>query len=197
MAVTRVACPDDSRHIRDERMCLAVISKDVEGELRLEEDEIEECAERDCRTLKTVHVLTLTLTSNRRCEQEQPPPMPDGMLDSRDLTSAFINADGTQRGFHGGHFRWRDAGLLVGGTLSGITNAGTHRPPFDPACQDCYAPGFMEGRFCGLIRRAPQRALIGCNVIGIYKLRLPDPSNTGGGGRIQGVMEGVIVCGCD
>jgi hypothetical protein len=55
----------------------------------------------------------------------------------------------------------------------------------------------MEGRFCGLIRRAPQRALIGCNVIGIYKLRLPDPSNTGGGGRIQGVMEGVIVCGCD
>jgi hypothetical protein len=197
MPITRVACPDDPRYIRDERMCLSVVSKDVEGHLRPAEDgEVEECQQRDCKTLKIVRLLVLDLTSNPRCEQ-QPPSVPDGTLDSRDLTSAFMNADGRQRGFHGGHFRWRAPGLLVSGQLSGVTNAGTHRRPFDPACQDCYAPGFMEGRLCGLIRRAPNESLIGCNVIGIYKLRLPDPSDTGGGGVINGVIEGLVVCACD
>jgi hypothetical protein len=109
-----------------------------------------------------------------------------------------VNGDGKQRGFHAGHFRLEQGStVLVTGELSGVTNAGTHRKPFDPACQECYAPGFMEGRFCGVIRRARQKAFVCCNVIGIYKLRLPDPSDTGGGGTVQGVMEGVIVCGCD
>ena len=78
-----------------------------------------------------------------------------------------------------------------------MTNAGTHRKPFDPACQDCNAPGFMEGRFCGVIRRARQKTFVGCAVMGIYKLQLADPGERGGEGPIQGVMEGVIACGCD
>ena len=195
MTCTHVACPDDPRFIRDERMCLSVISKTVKGALRLAaEPEEEVCEERRCKTLKTVHTLTLDVGPNPPCDPEDS-PIPGGRLLSRDLTSAFIDADPAQRGFHAGHFRWTDAGVLVSGTLSGITNAGTHRDPFEPACQECYAPGFLEGRFCGVIRKARDEALIGCNVIGIYKLRLREPSQEGG--PVYGVMEGVIVCGCD
>jgi hypothetical protein len=38
-----IACPDDPRYILDERMCLYPVSKDLTGELRLEETELEEC----------------------------------------------------------------------------------------------------------------------------------------------------------
>ena len=56
-------------------------------------------------------------------------------------------ADGgfDQRGLHGGNFTWLGQRLFATGTLSGITNAGTHRKPvFDPACQECHQPTFME-----------------------------------------------------
>jgi hypothetical protein len=192
---TQVACPDDPRYIRDERMCLFAISKDAKGALRLEDAEVEECEQRKCKTLKTVHLLELKLTAHRPCDAREARTL-SGSLVSRDLTSAFVNGDGKLRGFHGGTFRWQGASLLATGTLSGVTNAGTHRKPFDPACQECNAPGFMEGRFCGVIRRAPDRTLVGCNLIGIYKLRVADPSSKGGEGPLQGVIEGVVVCPC-
>jgi hypothetical protein len=195
MICTHVACPDDPRLIRDERMCLTVLSKDVKGELRLAtRPEEETCDERDCRTLKTVQTLELAVSPHGDCDPENS-PIPNGTLLSRDLTSAFHDADPTDRGFHAAHFRWQDAGLLISGTLSGITNAGTQRDPLDPACQKCRAPGYLEGRFCGRVRKARDERLAGCDVIGIYKLQLRDPAQEGG--VVQGVMEGVIVCGCD
>ena len=67
-------------------------------------------------------------------------------------------------------------GVFATGTLSGITNAGTHRAPFEPSCQPCHAPGFMEGRFCGVIRRSTDDpALLGCQVFGSYKLEFKAP----------------------
>jgi hypothetical protein len=195
MTCTHVACPDDPRLIRDERMCLTVLSKDVKGELRLSGDpKAETCDERDCRTLKTVHTLELDVRPHRDCDPKDS-PIPGGTLLSPDLTTAFVDADPDQRGYHGAHFRWQDTGLLISGTLSGITNAGTQRDPLEPACQKCRAPGYLEGRFCGLVRKARDEGLRGCNVIGIYKLQLLEPSVRGG--PVQGVMEGVIVCGCD
>jgi hypothetical protein len=181
--------------IRDDRMCLTILSKDVEGDLRLSADPRDEtCDERDCRTLKTVHALELVVKPHGDCDPKDS-PIPGGQLLSLDLTTAFVNADPDERGYHGAHFRWQDSGLLISGTLSGITNAGTQHDPLDPACQKCHAPGYLEGRFCGLVRKARDERLRCCNVIGIYKLQLRDLSVRGG--AVQGVMEGVIVCGCD
>jgi hypothetical protein len=190
-----IACPDDPRYILDQRMCLYPVSKDLKGELRLEETELEECEERKCKTLKTVHLLKVTVKAHRPCDGREA-RMLNGTLVSRDLASAFVDGDGRLRGFHGGHFRWLGSNLLATGTLSGVTNAGTHRKPFDPACQECKAPGFLEGRLCGVIQRAPDRAFIGCNVIAIYKLQIVEPSAKGGSGPAQGVIEGAIVCPC-
>ena len=195
MNATQVACPDDPRYIRDERMCLYPVSKDAKGVLRLEKPEIQECEERRCKTLKTVHLLELTVRAHKPCDVTAR-KIPNGTFISHDLTSAFVDGDGALRGFHAGTFDWQGTNLLATGALSGVTNAGTHRKPFDPACQECYAPGFLEGRFCGVIRRAPDRTFVGCNLIGIYKLRVADPSSTGGEGPIQGIIEGVVVCPC-
>ena len=197
MIGTCFACPDDPRQIRDERMCVYPVSKNARGQLRVTDAERQECAERKCITLKTVHLLELDVRSNRACDAREAGVF-NGTLISRDLASAFARGDGKLRGFHGGHFRVEQGvNVLVTGDLSGVTNAGTHRKPFDPACQDCNAPGFLEGRFCGVIRRARQKAFVDCSVIGIYKLQLADAGDGGGEGPVQGVMEGVIVCGCD
>ena len=83
------------------------------------------------------------------------------------------------------------------GTLSGITNVGTHRKPvFDPACQECHQPIFMEGRFCGLIRRAAADPALTHRLPGVRRLRLQFEELAAGTEhpRIQGVLEGLIIC---
>ena len=194
MAVTRRACPDDPRHIHSDLMCLYALSKDLEGKLSLDRDEsaIEECERRQCKTLKTLHTLTLKATKGP-CDSEEANAL-DGRLYSRDLASAFLDASGDNRGFHGGTFQWKGSGVIATGTLSGITNAGVHRSPVFIECQRCDERGVMEGRLCGEIRRGP-RELLGCNIIGIYLLRF-EASRDGGEGAVQGTFEGVIVCPC-
>ena len=46
MTCTHVACPDDPRHVHSDLMCLYAVSKELRGELVLEESEVEECEER-------------------------------------------------------------------------------------------------------------------------------------------------------
>jgi hypothetical protein len=85
--------------------------------------------------------------------------------------------------------------LLATGSISGITNAGSHRLPVFEDCQPCDAAGFMEGRFCGQIVKAGDPSLLGCQVIGNYRLRF-DPSREGGSGAVQGALEGLVTCEC-
>lgn len=88
-------------------------------------------------------------------------------------------------------------GVFATGTLSGITNAGTHRAPFEPSCQPCHAPGFMEGHFCGVIRRSTaDPALLGCQVFGSYKLEFQGALQDERNPVRRGVFEGLIVCEC-
>jgi hypothetical protein len=165
MTVTRVACPDDPRHIESELMCLYAVSKDFRGELRLEESEIEECEQRRCKTLKTRHLLRLEVASHRECDSEEAGVF-GGVLQSKDLASAFVDGSGDNRGFHGATFLWRDpqSGVYITGTLSGMTNAGVHRG--------------------------------GCNIIGVYLLRFDANAKGGDGavqGTFEGVI--VCPCG--
>jgi hypothetical protein len=76
-----------------------------------------------------------------------------------------------------------------------MTNVGTHRPPVFGPCQECHAPGHMEGRLCGHIVRAKDRRLVGCQVTAAYRL-LFDPSEGFQDTGIQGTLEGLVVCSC-
>jgi hypothetical protein len=187
-------CPDAPELILDREICLSEISKDLEGDLRLLESEREECASPKCRTLKTVHLLELKVQSHRPCDS-RPGRLLDGVFSVRDLAHAFARGDGNRRGVHAGNFRWRGRNILVTGSISGITNAGTHRKPAFDDCQECDGHGYMEGRFCGTVRKARALELVGCQVIGVYRLRF-DPSREGGSGAVRGTLEGVLVCPC-
>jgi hypothetical protein len=194
-------CKDSPTYILEQPMCLFPLSKETDreppSELRLLFADQETCDD-SCRTLKTIHELDLTLQSshNDRCDSPKAGPL-DGRLLVCDLTHALANGAFDQRGFHGGNFTWLGQQLVATGTLSGITNAGTHRKPvFDPACQRCDEPTFMEGRFCGVIRRAAaDPTLVGCQVFGAYRLKF-DGSLREPRTPIRGVLEGLITCEC-
>lgn len=188
------------------------ILQERRGELRLVLDgPIEFCSgltSRECNSYKTIHQLNLDIITNEpdnsRCNignQLAGGRRLDGRLYVCDLIHAFSSGgDPTSRGFHGGNFTWVDAttGIVAEGKLSGITNGGTHRLPLPPPegceqpCQECWAPGFMDGRFCGTIRRShADPSLLGCQIVGMYKLRfegtLKDDRNP-----VTGVLEGVV-----
>jgi hypothetical protein len=194
-------CKDSPTYILEQPMCLFPLSKETDperlGELRLVFTDEETCDD-GCHTRKTIHQLELPLRSsnNDRCDSPKARLL-DGRLQVCDLTHALADADFDGRGWHGGTFTWLGQRLVATGTLSGITNAGTHRKPvFDPACQECHQPTFLEGRFCGVIRRATaDPALIGCQVFGAYRLQF-EGSLREQSTRIRGVLEGLIVCEC-
>lgn len=193
---TRFRCPDSAREIIARHVCLSSFSKNVEGDLRLLHDEREKCAPLKCVTLKTEHFLTLKVIANKPCDSATGARL-NGVFRVSDLAHAFENGDGNRRGYHGGDFRWNgQGGLIAVGTISGMTNAGILREPvFKPACEKCDNPGIMIGRLCGIIERAQQRQLVGCNVFGTYRFQF-DPGTTGGQGAIKGTVEGVIICTC-
>ena len=192
-------CRDSPTYILDQSFCLSPLSKKTPqedpGKLRLVLHDEETCD--GCRTLKTVHQLELRLESggDDRCDAG-PARVLDGRLYVCDLTHALANADFFERGFHGGNFTWVGQKVLAIGTLSGITNAGTHHAPVFEPCQVCNEPRFMEGRFCGVIRRSADPALLGCQLFGTYRLRFDD-SLRDQETPIRGVLEGLIVCECE
>jgi hypothetical protein len=194
-APTRLRCADSSRDILDNELCLNSVSKNVKGELRPVHHELERCVPLKCETLKTEHLLVLS-AERWECDSRRGELL-DGRIVVKDLATAYEGGSPKRRGFHGGDFRWLGRnGLLAVGTLSGMTNAGILREPFDPACERCEEPGVMTGRLCGFIRRAPENPrLRGCEVFGLYRLRF-EVTEEGGRGEVWGTIEGLIVCRC-
>jgi hypothetical protein len=188
-------CAEGSRDILERRICLSALSKNLKGELRPLQHELERCARLRCVTLKTIHFVQLRVSSNQRCDSRTGQLL-DGALTIRNLATAFEGGDGTRRGIHEGDFIWRSNAAIAIGSVSGITNAGTHREPVFKPCQTCDAKGFTEGRFCGTIRRAERRQLVGCQVIGTYRFHFDATKREGGQGGIEGTLEGEIVCAC-
>lgn len=188
-------CRPGNRDLLERHVCLSALSKNLKGTLRPLHHELERCPKLRCTTLKTIHFAQFRVNSNKPCDSRTGTLL-DGQLTIRNLVTAFEGGDGTRRGVHEGDFLWRGRSLDVVGTLSGITNAGTHRePPFKP-CQTCDAKGYMEGRFCGTIRKSERPQLLGCQVIGTYRFHFKPTKAEGGQGAIGGTMEGEIVCAC-
>jgi hypothetical protein len=186
---------DDTEALWKRRLCLEAVSKDVRGELHLLDRERQECEEPRCATLKTDHLLKVEVRSHEPCDSDLGRRL-DGVLYVRRLTSALSDGTGEGRGLHTGAFGWVGDGVRIDGRLAGMTNAGTHRQPmFDP-CQECRAPGYLEGRLCGRIVEAKDGRLVGCQVVAAYRLRF-DPSAGFGDTGIEGTIEGLVACSCD
>jgi hypothetical protein len=188
-------CREGSRDLLEHALCLSALSKNLDGNLNPLHHALERCARLRCTTLKTIHFVELKVGTHQPCDSRTGLLL-DGELVVRNLVTAFEGGDGRRRGIHEGDFLWKGNGVVASGTLSGITNAGTHRePPFKP-CQTCDAKGFMEGRFCGTIRKAERSQLIGCQLTGTYRFLIKPTRLEGGRGGIHGTMEGEIVCAC-
>lgn len=195
MKDNQCGCLDDPRELWDSKVCLRPVSKNARGDLRLLDRELQTCDEEDCRTLKTDHVLKVDVVAHEPCDSNASALL-DGVFYVRRLITAFVDGSGENRGLHTGAFDWVGGGARVRGTLSGTTNAGTHRGPvFDP-CQECHAPGYMEGRLCGQIVRTQDKRLRGCRVAASYRFRF-DPSDGAIDTGITGTIEGLIVCSCE
>ena len=178
----------------DRVVCLSVLSKDLEGELRLMKPAVRErCPELDCVTLETVHQLDLKV-GRHDCDSEVSTLL-DGTLHVGDLVHKFAGGLGTGRGVHEASFQLRSPALVATGTLRGVTNAGTHRAPAFNDCQRCGDVGVMEGLLIGTISRARDRRLNGCTLQAAYRLRF-EPSEEGGSGPVAGTLEGAIICDC-
>lgn len=188
-----VRCKDRPGYIYKTPLCLYTLSKNAEGELQLRNSQEQPCPDQDCLTLKTRHTLSLDLSAHA-CDSPLAGLL-DGQFVIKKLMHAFIDGNGEERGVHGGRFVWNGVGAQARGSISGITNAGTHRAPVFQDCQPCDARGFMEGRFCGTVVNAEDETLIGCQVLGTYRLQF-DPSQGGGQGAVQATFEGVILCEC-
>jgi hypothetical protein len=191
-----VTCTDltDARILGDRVICLTAVSKDVKGELRLLDAERQRCETDRCETLKTDHLLVLEVMSHRPCDAV---PALDGRFVVRRFVTAFADGSGTRRGLHTGEFAWIGNGLRLAGTMSGLTNEGTHREPaFDPACQKCDSTGVLEGRLCGRVVRSADPALLGTVVTAAYRFRF-DASEDAGDTAVQGTIEGLLVEACE
>jgi hypothetical protein len=175
-------------------VCLFELSKNVEGRLSEPEGQVHVCPEDDCRTLTTDQELQLALTSHD-CDSEVG-RLFDGRLRSTDLVTAHVDGDGNRRGLHTASFLWRSKAGLVQGTLSGLTNEGTHRAPAFGECQKCGEIGVMEGRLCGRLVRATEPRLAGAEVVAAYRFRFDSTSN-GAVGGVRGTLEGLVIRTCD
>ena len=187
-------CIDDPGTLLQKDWCVSALSKDLSGTLHLADSKPHQCATPTCKTLKTVHQLTLKVVGHAPCDTHASALL-DGPLTVERLVTVF-DQDGLHRGYHAGDFVWHGtAGITINGRMSGVTNVGSHRAPAFSECQKCDDKGVMEGRLCGQILSPNNPALNGCQVVGDYRIRF-DPGATGGQGGVRGTLEGVILCSC-
>jgi hypothetical protein len=188
---TKIQCLDDPTEIRREALCLAALSKNLKGDLKLGSSKAQKCKERECVSLKVTHALKLKVIA-AGCDSPLSKPL-DGLFTAK-LVSAF-ETDGDHRALHAGEFGWSAAnGVKITGRMIGVTNVGTHRLPIKE-CQTCKDVGIMEGQLCGQVSAPRGSPLQGCQVRAAYRIRF-DPSEKGGSGAVVGTLEGLVLCFC-
>ncbi len=194
---------DEPMALYQREVCLLPVSKNLRGRINLTLSEAQVCDDEPCQTLKTLHSLQLSVASEdcdgeaSACLDGGPPPV----LAVPNLAHALID-DGGGRGPHTGDFFWQGECMRVIGSLSGMTNVGTHRNPVFDDCQTCDERGVLEGRLVGRVVRARDERLVGCCLTAVYRMRFEpnpafDPEVTPGQPNIHGTLEGVIVCPCE
>ena len=188
-----IGCWDDPQKVYEQPACLFALSKNLRGNLEVQDRQNRGCDEPTCSSLRWMTTLDAEL-STFACDHPEVVSL-DGRLQVRRLAFAFAGAESAYRGLHSGDFEWRTpVGLITRGRMSGTVNAGTHRGPVFPSCEQCHEPGFLLGRLCGRIVEAPPThgQLLGAYVLASYRISF----DVGGGGTIHGTLEGAVTQTC-
>src|SRR5215471_3707823 len=173
--------------------CLTNVSKDIRGELQVVDVDPRTCAD-GCETLVEEQHIVAAIAGHD-CDGKV-----GRLLDGRlivDLVQVFTDGKPDERAIHAGKFRWLCAGGEIVGTLDGLTNAGTHRPPAFGKCQTCDQRGVMEGRLWGRFRRAKEPIFTTALVEASYRIRFdPKAQEAGAKSDIVATLEGSLVTPC-
>jgi hypothetical protein len=171
-----------------ERICMWQVSKDLRGELRVADQERQQCSKPDCLTLKGHVKLKAQARSHVPCDSVVARPL-DGDIEG-EIVFAYIE-DGHRRGYHIGKIKWGSPTSTLIGQLSGVTNAGTHRKPL-PDCEPCDRRGHMEGRLDAIVVDGDHK---GCRLVAAYAIDF-DPGTQVQSTAFSGTLEGVLICDC-
>jgi hypothetical protein len=183
-------CPDDPTALETANVCLSALSKNLDGGMTLTGSREHKCAEPDCTTLTTEHLLNMNVVAHD-CDDSTWGPLFDGPFVVQNLVTLF-DKNNLGRGLHAGDFTWNGPGVQVVGRISGMTNVGTHRAPAFSTCQKCGDTEVMEGRLCGSVVYAKDPSLKDNQVFGAYRIHF----YTAQGSPVQGTFEGVLLRPC-
>jgi hypothetical protein len=173
----------------EEPICMKRVSKDLMGQFTVVKQEMQECGEPHCMTLKGRMKFKVDLTPHPPCDAA---PAFDGTIEG-ELLFAYIE-DGHGRGYHLGKFEWAGSASKLMGRMSGVTNAGTHRAPATAACENCDPGGHMEGRLDAVVVDGEHQR---CRVLATYVMDFDPSSRVQSTGLRGGTLEGVLICPCE
>jgi hypothetical protein len=168
-----------------ERICMWAVSKDLRGDFYGADRDRQECHEPDCLTLKGHVKVKAQARSHLPCDSAKSRPL-DGDIEGEIVFAHIENGYG--RGYHIGKINWGSGASTLMGELSGVTNAGTHRPN----CEPCDRRGHMEGRLDAVVVDGDHK---GCRLVGAYAIDF-DPSIDIRDSAFWGALEGVLICDC-
>src|SRR3954447_23815606 len=97
-------CLDDPGTILQKDWCVSALSKDLSGTLHLADSKPHQCTKPACKTLKTVHQVTIKVVAHPPCDSKA-----GGLLDGTLVVERFVTVfdqDGSRRGLHVGDFTW-------------------------------------------------------------------------------------------
>jgi hypothetical protein len=184
---------DDPARLLATDLCLHAVSKDLTGVMKTVHAETEVCPD-ECRTLKTVHSLSLRVRRHN-CDAKLAAAL-DGTITVLHLAHAFVNGDVKDRGVHAGEFIWSTPAVYVKGLMAGVTNAGTHRRPAFGECQVCHQPDVFEGRLIGRVLKSRSPDLRGAEITADYRIRWAPSARRGSSIKVVGTLEGAILKEC-
>jgi len=188
MSLSATTGPDELRRLAP---CVRNLSKDLRGDMALLEDRRHQCRASGCTTLTTTQVLWVDVAP-LACDSAGSFGF-DGRLVVERLVTV-LETDTGHRGVHTGDFRWTDGGVVVDGSLHGITNVGGGPAPGDAAERPPF--GLLMGRLSGRVERCPREpAAVGALVTGVYRLHVKQTGDRQG--PVAGVLEGALLIPCD
>lgn len=171
-----------------ERICMWRVSKDWRGEFRVGDRDRQECQKPGCVTLKAHVRFESKLRGHRPCDSVVSADL-DGQIEGEIVFSHI--EDGQRRGCHVGRIEWQGQNSRLVGSMSGTTNAGTHRRPLMD-CERCEEPGHMEGFMEAVVVEGERK---GCRVCATYMIEF-DASVGWQDTAFRGAIEGVLICDC-
>jgi hypothetical protein len=178
--------------------CLHEVSKDLDGELLVLDSEVKSCSDPGCQPLTLVQHISLRVGS-AACDSTLGAVL-DGSLRIGDLTTVFTGPGEHFRGMHAGNFYWKlNGGGAISGSIEGITNAGTARPPKFPQCQGCERcdqDGLLTGKLVATGSGIPGIPVPNFNVEAVYRLSWDPIATVGGDAPVTGTLEGVLIMPC-